>query len=149
MQSVGRRKYESMPHFFSELLQKYCLATHWEWTWLFCTGERSQNGSAAYVATTGKGARSFVCLCVCTVYVPFCASGFKLCTPGCPAVLAWLHCKCKASARKSTCFCFFTRMKQLHTSQQSAATGPCATATFKAESQHLLAIQMTNTGPVQ
>ena len=30
-------------------------------------------------------------LCVCTVYLSFSASGIKLCTPGCPAVLAWLH----------------------------------------------------------
>ena len=148
MQSVGRRKYESMPHFFSELLQKYCLATHWEWTWLFCTGERSQNGSAAYVATTGKGARSFVCLCVCTVYLSFCASGFKLCTPGCPAVLAWLHLQVQSKHVQIHMLLLFHK-DETTTHFPTIRSNPCATATFKAESQHLLAIQMTNTGPVQ
>ena len=35
--------------------------------------------------------RCMVVLRLCAVYPSFCASGIKLCTPGCPAVLAWLH----------------------------------------------------------
>ena len=41
-----------------------------------------------------------------TVYLLFCSFGMKLCTSGCPAVLAGYICKCKASAYKSTCYCF-------------------------------------------
>ena len=37
----------------------------------------------------GEGAWSF-CISLCAVYPSFCVSGFKLCTPGCPVVLAWL-----------------------------------------------------------
>ena len=55
-------------------------------------------------------------LFVRTVYLSFCASGIKLCTPGCPVVY-WLGyvCKCEASKHKSMCYCFFTRTKRRHT----------------------------------
>ena len=47
--------------------------------------------------TMGKVRGRFAFLCVCTVYLSFCVSGIKLCTPRWPAVLAWLHLKCEAS----------------------------------------------------
>lgn len=140
MQLVGRHKINmnffpyTMLQFLSELLQRLCLATH-------------QNGCDCFalvnVANTDllhsyHWERCAVVLCV-FVNVQFIFHFLLLAS----------NCKCKASMCKSTCFCFFTRTKQPHTSQQSAATGPCATATFKAESQHLLAIQMANTRPVQ
>ena len=62
----------------------------------------------------GEVHNPFAFLCVNTVYLPFCASGIKLCTPGCPAVLSWLGyiSQCKASVCKFTCYCFLTRTKQ-------------------------------------
>ena len=63
------------------------------------------------------------------------------------ALQYWLGyvCNCEASMRKSMCYCFFTRTKQPHTFH-TICSNPCATATFKAGSQQLLAIRMANTG---
>ena len=59
----------------------------------------------------------------------------------------WLGyvCKCEASVHKSTCYCFFTRMKQPCTFP-TIFGNPCTTAMFKAGSQQLLAVQIANTG---
>ena len=53
--------------------------------WSFCTSEHSQMDSYH-----GNVCGRFAFLCVHIVYLPFCASGIKLCTPECPVVLAWL-----------------------------------------------------------
>ena len=98
--------------------------------------------------TMGKVCGRFAFLCVCTVYLSFCVSGVKLCTPRWPAVLAWLHLKCEASTWKSTCYCFSITMKQPHTFP-TLCSNPCATATLKVESQQLPAVWMTNTGTRQ
>ena len=56
----------------------------------------------------------------------------------------WLGyaCKCEASARRSTCYCFLTRTKQPHTSP-TICSNPCPTAMFKIRSQ---AVRMVNNG---
>ena len=55
----------------------------------------------------------FAFICVRTVYHSFYASGIKLCTPGCMPFSTGLAytCKCKVSAHKSTCYCFFRKDK--------------------------------------
>ena len=156
-----------MPHFLSELVQKLCLATYQEWAWSFCTVNIEH---ICCVATTVKvhgrfalvniepWGRCVVILCF-IVYVQFIFHFVllaKLCSPGCPAVLAWLHlqvqskhtqiqywlgytCKCEASTRKSTCYCFFIRTKRPCTFP-TIHSNPCTTATFKAGGQQLLTI---------
>ena len=75
----------------------------------------------------GESVWSF-CISLCTVYFSICAFCIKLCMPGCPAVLAWLH------VHKSMCNCFFTGMKQPRTFP-TIFGNPCAITTFKAKSQ--------------
>ena len=62
------------------------------------------------------------------------------------ALQYWLGyvCKCEASVHKSTCYCFFTRMKQPRTFP-TICSNPCTTAMFKAGSQQLLAVRIANT----
>ena len=124
----------TMSHFLSKLLRKLYLVTHWEWAWLFCTGENSQHGSAAYLP---RG-RCMVILCsLCAVYRSFCASSIKLCTPGCSTVLSWLHLQVRSKRTQIHMLLFFhkdeTIMHLPHDMQQSMHY----TATFKTRSQHL------------
>ena len=56
---------------------------------------------------------SVVCGLFCTsVYLSFCASGIKLCMPGCPEGLGWLRLQV---THRFMCYCLFTRMKQVRT----------------------------------
>ena len=79
--------------------------------WNGCGREYSQHESLR--SCHGEGVWS-LCISLCTIYFSICAFGIKLCMPECPAVLAWLHFQVP-SVRKSTCYCFFTRVKQLCT----------------------------------
>ena len=87
----------------------------------------------------GESEGSF-CVSLCSVYLSFCA----LCLG---ALQYWLNytCKCKASAHRSTCCCFFfTRVKQLRTFP-TICSNSSTIATFKVRSQQLLVVQMANT----
>ena len=115
----------TMPHFLSQLLR---LATHWEWAWLFCTGEHSQHRSAAQLPWL-HGHFAFLCVHTCTDYLSFCASCIKLYTPGCPAVLAWLRLQVLSMYTQIHVLLFifwFTRMKQPCT-LPTICSNPCAT----------------------
>ena len=110
----------TMSHFLSKLLRKLYLVTHWEWAWLFCTGENSQHGSAAYLP---RG-RCMVVLCsLCAVYHSFCASSIKLRIPGCSTVLSWLHLQVQSKRTQIHMLLFFhkdeTIMHLPHDMQQS------------------------------
>ena len=78
-----------MPHFLNKLLWILCLATHWEWVWLFCVVVNIANMDLLH-SFHGEGAWSFCVPCLRTVYLSFRASGIKMCTPGYPAVVACL-----------------------------------------------------------
>ena len=85
--------------------------------------ERLVTYEAGRARAMGKVSGHFAFLCVSTVYLAFCASGIKLCTPGCPAVMAW---------RKSMCYCFFYK-DETTTHLSTLCNNPCTTTTFKAE----------------
>ena len=81
---------------------RICLATHQEWVWSFCTGECSQHRSATMEKV--HGCLEFLCIVQFLFY-------FVLLAWNCACLSAlqyWLGyvCKCKASAYKSTCYCF-------------------------------------------
>ena len=59
-----------MPHFLSEFFRKLCQAAYWEWHGRFALVNLANTNLLHNYH--GEGAWS---LCVCTVYVPFCASG--------------------------------------------------------------------------
>ena len=49
------------------------------------------------VATMGKVRGRLAFLCVHAVYLSFCASSIKFCTPGCPALLAWVRLRSRSA----------------------------------------------------
>ena len=136
-----------MAHFLNKLLWILCLATHWEWVWLFCVMVNIANMDLLH-SFHGEGAWSFCIPCLRTVHLSFHASGIKMCTPGYPAVVA---CLCLqvwskyAQIHMLLYFFFFYKNETTthlpHDMQQS-----CAMATFKCGSQQLLAIWMADTG---
>ena len=82
------------------------------------------------------------------VCVILCFFVYKLCMPGFPAVLAWLHWQGQNKCvHKSTCYCFFTKTKQsLHATFPMICHNPWATTMFKPRSHQLLPVWMANTG---
>ena len=135
-----------MADFLNKLLWILCLATHWEWVWLFCVVVNIANMDLLH-SFHGEDVWSFCIPCLRTVYLSFRASGIKMCTPGYPAVVA---CLCLQVWSKYVCTnphatVFYFKNKTTthlpHDMQQS-----CTMATFKCGSQQLLAIWMAHTG---
>ena len=81
--------------------------------WSFCVvhGEHIANTDLLH-SFHGEGAWSFCILCLHIVHHSFCASGIKMCTPGCPAVVTWLHLQVWSKYAQIHMLLFFSRTKQ-------------------------------------